>query len=328
MPTVSKTSVELDVDRFSRLVRSTPKALDAYLGEVTASACLAETRATVHCRYILNDGNQRPRVCDFARRIAEELVDYAIPRSEIEKAHCLDESQSTTRHTLRLQKKALNLFTDLERTGEGGEMLLYLLTESQLGIPQIMCKMPLKTSSRMHYHGADGIHATIDPKSGNLALYWGESKLYKKLNDAVAECFKSLAPFLTSVDGSKAKPDRDLELIAGNTDLTDEALEAAIRDYVDRDHSSFRKLEYRGVALVGFDVDHYPTDPNETFSEEVLTALESEVDAWNAKIKKSIVKHALHSFQLEVFCLPFPSVEEFRAAFLSELGIRLPSNSA
>ena len=328
MSTVSKTGVELDVERFSRLVRSSPQALNGFIGEVTASAGLAETKANVHCRYILNDGNQRPRVSDLASHIALELVDYAITRSEIEKARQLDHSQSSTRNTLRLQRKALNLFTDLETTGEGGEMLLYLLTESQLGIPQIMCKMPLKTSRQMHYHGADGIHATIDSTSGNLALYWGESKLYKNVNNAVANCFQSLAPFLTDSGGSKAAQDRDLELISGNTDLNDEDLEAAIRDYVDRDHPSFRKLEYRGVALVGFDVDHYPTKPNETFSEDVRAALASEVDAWNAKIKNSIVTNTLDSFQLEVFCLPFPSVAEFRAAFLSELGIRPPSNSA
>ncbi|WP_223252149.1 Hachiman antiphage defense system protein HamA [Paracoccus mutanolyticus] len=47
------------------------------------------------------------------------------------------------------------MFTDLKSSGEGGELLLYLLTERFLGLPQILCKMSLKTSA--HYHGADGV---------------------------------------------------------------------------------------------------------------------------------------------------------------------------
>ena len=61
----------------------------------------------------------------------------------------------------------------LERSGEGGELPLYLLLEMLLGLPQLLCKMPLKTSAETHLHGVDGVHGKLLP-SGDLALYWGE----------------------------------------------------------------------------------------------------------------------------------------------------------
>ena len=36
-------------------------------------------------------------------------------------------------------------------------VLLFLLAERFLKLPQILCKMDLKTDPRMHYHGADGV---------------------------------------------------------------------------------------------------------------------------------------------------------------------------
>ena len=47
-------------------------------------------------------------------------------------------------------------------------MLLYMLVQAFLGLPQLLCKMPLKTSSEMHYHGADGIHIGYDRNTKSL----------------------------------------------------------------------------------------------------------------------------------------------------------------
>ncbi len=77
-------------------------------------------------------------------------------------------------------------------------MLLYLLAERFLGLPQVLCKMDLKTDSRMHYHGADGVYASVT-EEGLLKLFWGESKIYADATDAIRDFLKSLAPFLTRI---------------------------------------------------------------------------------------------------------------------------------
>lgn len=311
----------ITVEAFDRLVRSDRYDFDSFHDELVAALTLDDTRATVSFRYLLHDGNERPRVKDFARFIACEIVDYAIPRSEIEEARQLDAEQSTTRHFAALHKKALSLFTDIANTGEGGELLLYLLAESILRIPQVLCKMPLKTSGHVHYHGSDGVHATVDDATGKLALYWGESKLHASVSSAMSECFESLTPFLLGAGGSTSAQQRDLELLCGNVDLDDAALEAALLQYLDPKSVHFQNLEYRGLCLVGFDVDDYPSEPNQKCTTEVKEALAKRVDSWNKSLTGHITRRRLESFELQVFCLPFPSVEAFRQAFLAELGI-------
>jgi Cap4 SAVED domain len=45
-------------------------------------------------------------------------------------------------------------------------MLLYLLLEVELGIPQLLCKTPLKTNPEVHYHGVDGVHGKVTDTGG------------------------------------------------------------------------------------------------------------------------------------------------------------------
>jgi hypothetical protein len=78
---------------------------------------------------------------------------------------------NSTEAIAELVERAKRSFTDLAKTGEGGEMLLFLLAERFLQLPQILCKMDLKTDSRMHYHGADGVYAGVT-SSGTLKLFW------------------------------------------------------------------------------------------------------------------------------------------------------------
>jgi len=113
----------------------------------------------------------------------------------------------SSQKVVRLHTKARKLFTDLVQSGEGGELLLFALAEKLLRLPQLICKMSLNTNTRMHIHGADGLHAGVDEKTGKLLLYWGESKIFGDVTSAVRDCLKSLAPILLDHGASK----RDLQ---------------------------------------------------------------------------------------------------------------------
>ncbi len=320
-PPSTQASTGLSYDAFLALLRSDTKALDAYFGELGASVMLPSTQATVHCRYLKLDGNGNPRASDLAFRLANEVVNYSIPRSEIVRAKAKEHGPHDTRHLVALHRKAVNLFTDLKKSGEGGELLLYLLAETYLGLPQLFCKMPLKTSSSMHYHGTDGLHGAFDPGTNSLALYWGESKLHATPAKAISECLESLAPYVLPAGGSSAPQSRDLQLLSDNLDLNDADLEEAILRYLDPDDPAYSKLVYRGIGLVGFDSDSYAPGKSPLTEADLSTALSSSTASWNTSFAFHVNKQKLKDVSIELFCIPFPSVQQFRDAMLAELGI-------
>lgn len=304
-----------------QLVRGTPQDLAAYLVSIESALALEGTRASVHCHAIGLDGQKHPRVKDLARFLAFRIMDYAIPRPEIDRAKKHLEATGSSAKFGELQKKAAGLFTTLKKSGEAGELLLSILVEYVLAAPQVMCKMPLKTSSQQHYNGIDGIHAAVDSSTGNLALYWGEAKLYKDIDSAIGACISSIKPFLLPEGGSGDPRERDLQLMRDNLALNNPELESALLRFLNPDDVMFKKLEYRGACLIGFDHAAYPNTPHSKSEEQVCAEIKSGVSDWLLSLKKQTTAATLETFILEVFFVPFPSVQDFRDAFASELGL-------
>lgn len=300
------------------MARGRPENLAGLLIAVGEPVTHEGTRTTCRTHFVVKDGNGRPRVEALADRLAQKVVDYCIPRGRINDAQTeLIETGSTAGFT-RLAVEARGLFTKLSKSGEGGELLLYTLLEVVLRIPQILCKMPLKTSSQMHVHGSDGIHGKVLP-NGNLALYWGESKLHATPKSAIDSCFESIAPFL--VEGMEGAAKRDLYLIRDNLDAGAKEVTAALIRYFSDETDESARVEVRAACLVGFDLDDYP-DPFDERGEAVNDAVQEAIDAWHNRIKDRIVNRELVSFEIEVFCVPVPSVEAFRDALRERLELK------
>jgi hypothetical protein len=302
------------------LMRGDGQELNAYLKEVKKDVSIAGTQANIHFYMISHDGNELPRLKDLARATATRAMDYAIPRSEIKKAHDYYVKHNSMSKIAELMVKAKSLFTNLSQSGEGGELLLYLLIQNYLAIPQLLCKMPLKTSREMHYHGVDGIHAKYDSISGKIGLYWGESKLHQNISSAISDCMDSIKPFLFDSGGTDASQERDLQLIRDNLDLIDSDLELALLEYLDPDNPNFKKLQYRAVCLIGFDSKKYPSIPNSKTEDEVSQEIEKAINRWQKNLDKHIKsRHPLENYIIEIFMIPFPSVQKFRDAFIKEI---------
>lgn len=308
---------DLDV-RLERLIRQPHEDISAYLSTVEIGVEIADTKALAHCHMLAFDGNDRPRAAELAAYLGNIIIDYAIPRSKIQEAQQRDLLENTTRHVSELKKKAKALFTDTEKTGEGGELLLYLLAQSILKMPQILCKMSLKTSGRVHIHGTDGLHIKYDSEINKLALYWGESKLYADIGQAMSDCLDSIKPYL--VDDSKAPNDRDLQLFRDNLDLLDDSLETELLNYLNPDHPNFNRMQFRGVCLIGFDDDRYPASPNQKAQLDLENEIRASIADWSNKLKTRLTSRSpLESFILDIFLVPLPSVQNFRDAFLEEV---------
>ncbi len=300
--------------RVDELARGTPKELDSYLVAVDAERMLQDTLASCRCHILTRDGNDRPCASALAERLAAACMDYCIPRSRVDEAIVYFESTRKTDKLVRLATEARELFTSLEKSGEGGELLLYLLLESVLALPQLLCKMPLKTSSQMHYHGADGIHGKV-LGDGTLELYWGESKLYADAPAAAKACLESLAPLLADEGGGQAS--RDLALIRDNLDLGDPALTEALRVYFTADTLEARRVRICGAGLIGFSLEDYPVAAT---GAAVAVEVTEMIGRWQESARGHVLAQKLAGFQLELFFVPFPDVQAFRDVLRAALG--------
>lgn len=297
-----------------------PEALDVHLTLVTRDVPIEGHLVKIHCHCLTVDGNGRVQPRRLAEFMRNAVVDYAIPRSKLLEAKARDQKFNSTEAVADLVERAKRSFTDLAKTGEGGEMLLFLLAERFLKLPQILCKMDLKTDTRMHYHGADGVYAGVT-QEGALKLYWGESKVYGDASAAVRDCLSSLAPFLIEPEHEDADRERDLLLLSDKADLSDPALTDALKKYFDKSSVMSKRVQYCGVALVGFDAPFYPAEDAKGVAEDIVEASRSALVGWSERIGERLKLEKLDQMEIELLCVPLPSAEGFRAAFLRAMGI-------
>lgn len=275
----------------------------------------------IHCHCLTVDANGRVQPQRLVEFMRTAVVDYAIPRARRAAAKARDEKYNSTEAVTELVERAKRSFTDLAKSGEGGEILLFLLAERFLKLPQILCKMDLKTDSRLHYHGADGVYAGVT-SDGTLKLYWGESKIYKNASAAIRDCFSSLAPFLIEPEHEGAERERDIVLLSDKADLSDPTLTNALRRYFDNSSVMSKRVQYCGVALVGFDAPFYPKGNTKAIADKIVESSRTALVGWRDSVGARLRAEKLDQFDIELFCLPLPSADGFRAEFLKAMGIK------
>lgn len=83
-----------------------------------------------------------------------------------------------------------------------------------------------------------------------------------------------------------------------------------------------KRVQYCGVALVGFDASFYPKDEAKAVADQISEASRAELSGWSKRIGERIKLEKLDQIEIELFCVPLPSAEGFRAAFLKAMGIK------
>jgi hypothetical protein len=303
-------------DAVNGLARGTTDELDGHLISVGEVQTVGDTKTSCHIRFVTRDGNGRPMVSQLARMLVDHIVDFCIPRSRMNEALDHLEKTGSSAQLFALQREAQGLFTSIDNSGEGGELLLALLLERLLDAPQILCKMSLKTSAQMHVHGTDGVHVrALD--GGRLAVYWGESKLHETVQSAISDAFKSIGPYLT--DTGNGSSQRDLLLVRNHLDTGSSAVDDFLREYFTEGSVRATTREVRGASLVGFSIEDYPVPITE--EGEIATDVADAIAGWHDLIKGRVATAGLESFDLTVFCIPLPSVADFRSAMKHALKV-------
>lgn len=82
-----------------------------------------------------------------------------------------------------------------------------------------------------------------------------------------------------------------------------------------------KRVQYCGVALVGFDAPFYPGDQVKAVTDDIALAATAELESWRTIIGERLKTEKLEQVEIELFCLPLPSADEFRAAFLKAMGL-------
>lgn len=311
--------VEITGAKLDAILSGDPEELGVHLHLVERDIMIDGQNVKVYCHCLTTDGNGKVKIKRLAEFLRYAAADYAIPRTRVEEARARDTKFRSTSAVAALHEKAKAVFTDLAKSGEGGEMLLFLFAERFLGIPHVLCKMDLKTDSRMHYHGADGVYASVSD-DGKLKLFWGESKVYKDPTDAIRDCLSSLAPFLIEEDHLGSSRERDLVLLSDKADLGNPELSAAFRRFFDTSSPLSNRVEYCGVALVGFDADFYPDDDKKGALEDIVEAAKVGLEGWSTSLGRRLTAERLQHFDIHFLFLPLPSVDKFREAFLEAMG--------
>lgn len=297
-----------------------PEALEVHLELIERDVAIDGHVVKIHCHCLTVDANgqvQPQRLAEFMRNA---VATYAIPRAKMAKARERDLKYKNSEATAALHEQAKRSFTDLATTGEGGEMLLFLLAERFLKLPQILCKMDLKTDTRLHYHGADGVYAGVS-EDGILKLFWGESKIYGNPTDAIRDCLASIAPFLIEPEHEDAEREEDLILLSDKADLNDPKLTDALRLYFDKDSKQSKRVQYCGIALIGFDADYYPSEGTKGVADEIAAAARKGLENIKKNIGNRLKEEKLEQIEIEMLCVPLPSAEGFRQAFLKAMGL-------
>jgi hypothetical protein len=225
----------------------------------------------------------------------------------------------TARQSTLLTKEARSLFRhpDIsddspDKTGEAGETLLYFLMEAVLKAPQIVSKMELKTNHKDEVKGSDGIHARWNQELEVVDFYFGESKLYKKVSDALTSALKSVNDF-----HDIKMYEHEFNMVTKHFKYADEEVKHEISQLFINGNPG-AKVRVNHACLIGYDYKGYDavfSEPHSNlinrFEDEFLSNAGDLVSLLQKKLDKFEKKHLV----FDVFFLPFPSVVEFRNAF-------------
>lgn len=300
--------------------------LDKLLVTLTPEITSSSPDIAVRAHY-LPFRNGKPMTGELLDTIRAYICNFALSRAEIEDTHSLVKTSSPQDAMIaynRLRDTASDIYIKAQkstnRNGECGELLLYLLIEWFLKAPQVVAKMSLKTSTTMPVHGSDGIHVRYDQANDKLWFIWGESKLHASLDGAISAALKSVGEAL-----KYEKQKTDLNLVKRNFDVSGlpTTVKATFLNHLNPLHESyFNKLDV-SACLIGFDFDGFATLGSvrgNTLEDEFRKSLRTELVGACNKLQTATAANGITHHRLEMFFLPFESVDQLRIDFQNLIG--------
>lgn len=266
------------------------------------------------CKFLLQKTTSDSlRERDFMRFIRRFIVFYVLNYNEYEKQIGKLNEDEIKEH-IDLYIRARNKFQKTKTSGEAGELILFLLLESQ-GISQIVSKMRLKTGTGMAFHGVDAVH--LEVKDDKILLHYGEAKMHKTLASGLGDAINSMEGF----EGSRKEED-ELEIVSTHID------QSKFEKYTDQivklisPYENKEDLGHIYSIFLGYDWKTLQ-DLNARGERELIEYLKEEYeklhDKYCDKIKDDISDSKINDKRFRFYILPFKDEEKFRESFVEEL---------
>ncbi|MFE1817000.1 HamA C-terminal domain-containing protein [Metapseudomonas otitidis] len=267
---------------------------------------------TLRFHHLKFDGNGRPMSKALAELLYQYIIHYCIAAKN-------RPSPITAKESAKLIKEARKLFrhpdiTDdsPDKTGEAGEALLFFLMESVIQAPQIVSKMELKTNRKLEANGSDGIHAKWNETDEIVDFYFGESKLYRKIEDAITSALKSIESFHADEIYK-----HEFTMITKHFKYADIEVQKAVTEHIKLGEPG-PGARVNHACLIGYNWDAYENKNNKSSKElafEFKEKLSKETPNIAALLDKKLEGFSKKHLCLDVFFIPFPSVQDFRNEF-------------
>lgn len=247
---------------------------------------------------------------EFLEFILDNLTIYALDKQERDKL--------ATEEIRKLWKTAVHRFVQNSKTGEFGELIIFHLLEVLEKSVQVVNKMSLKTSGKMHYHGADAVHFGSDGQIRTLFI--GESKTGENFKDVLRSAFGAINDYY-----KEEKDEFEINLATGHiSDNIPEDLKKEIKDYLDpskKDKSNFTTTH---TIFLGFQNQVLKELEQKYAGKELL---EKVIDVYRQDIEKYIkaIEETLNSYEdlknkrFLFFVIPFKDLNKLKQKFAQEI---------
>jgi HamA len=319
-----ETIEEINVERFVSALRRDYSKLSVRVRELTHSVN-CDCEGVVLRLHFPTISQGKAAIWELVNAILDYMTPFALHRSqveELEREYGKIPADEYRMKCERQQREAISLFIRAQkatnRNGEAGELILFLLTEWILKAPQLLAKLPLKTNRDMPVHGTDGIHVGYVPGKNTLCTYWGESKLYKDVNEAISKAVESIEKAL----GAESV-EYELALVARNISgagLSSEQKSLLLSFLDPLESENYNKRVNVTTCLIGFDFDAYKqldvNSDEQQFAPLALAKLRELAPRLSASLKAA----GIQSHLVEMFFFPVPSVQDLRDQFQAKIG--------
>ncbi len=255
--------------------------------------------------YIIRCSLDGIRERDFIRLISDLFAQYALPKKDYLKLKPED--------IRRIFRKARERYTTSDNTGELGEIILFALLETERNAPQVLSKMALKTSGKIHVLGLDAIHIGVN--NGEICRYYGESKTNSNHKDGIRNAVNDISKY----HQKPARLEHEMYLISDHIDMSKFGSYAqdvlSFFDPYTRDQSKIRDVN---AIFVGFDWDSICTLGQPNTEQRLEQAIRSKKDEICRVCDTKITQFSIKN-KTEFFFIPFTSIDEARKAFQEEI---------
>lgn len=261
---------------------------------------------------------------EFLNYLIAETIHYAISYDKREK-FCDNLTPENMSEYMSLRKEIKSLFTHTSRSGDFGELIIYLILRDFFNAPQIVNKLKLKTAGNVPYHGADGLHIKFE--GDNLLLFFAESKLeaVDKTDNQIQKACDSTKSIISNEqvpNQTIGKRDFEINLINNHFELPNitELQKEKILNYLNPLKQESNDCKYASACLIGFNFKFYTEIKEKNNIEEIfLENYQKIIDSFIRSIKSNVSNCGIQDKNLIFILLPFESIIDFRKRFLELL---------